>query len=60
MATLLRNLFPIYRKKWIMVFPFLVLFLFSWGDLSYAESQKTVRIGVLVDGPYWYNKEAHN
>ncbi len=40
-----------------MVFPFLVLFLFSWGDLSYAESQKTVRIGVLVDGPYWYNKE---
>ena len=57
MATLLRNLFPIYRKKWIMVFPFLVLFLFSWGDLSYAESQKTVRIGVLVDGPYWFNKE---
>jgi len=57
MATLLRNFLPIHRKKGIMIFPLLVLLLFSWGDLSYAESQKTVRIGVLVDGPYWFNKE---
>ena len=55
MATLLRNLLPIHRIKGIMVFPFLVFLLFSWGDLSHAESQKTVRIGILVDGHYRHN-----
>ena len=40
-----------------MVFPLLVLLFFSCGSISHAASQKTVRIGVLVDGPYWYNKE---